>query len=227
MSTATSPKRNWSDLRARVISAIVMAVVGFSLVYSGFFGTALLVFVGAIAMVWEWSRMTTSASTGEKISGYAVIILASLGFLWLRSDPEFGFLTAIWLVLVVVAADVGAYFAGRFLGGPKLAPSISPNKTISGALGGLSLSLIVGCAVAVISGAGTLWIIAVVSLFTAIASQIGDLAESSAKRRHGIKDSSNILPGHGGALDRFDGLLAAILFVAVLTLLARSSVFAW
>lgn len=227
MSTATSPKRNWSDLRARVISAIVMAVVGFSLVYSGFFGTALLVFVGAIAMVWEWSRMTASASTGEKITGYAVIILASLGFLWLRNDPEFGFLTAIWLVLVVVAADVGAYFAGRFLGGPKLAPSISPNKTISGALGGLSLSLIVGCAVAVISGAGTLWIIAVVSLVTAIASQIGDLAESSAKRRHGIKDSSNILPGHGGALDRFDGLLAAILFIAVLTLLARSSVFAW
>jgi len=227
MTTETPPKRNWSDLRARVISAVVMAVVGFSLVYSGVYGTGLLVFVGACAMIWEWSRMTASAQIGEKIIGYAVIILASLGFLWLRNDPAFGFLTAIWLVLVVIAADVGAYFAGRFLGGPKLAPSISPNKTISGALGGLLLAVIVGGLVSGISGSGSLIIVALISLVTAIASQIGDLVESAAKRRHGVKDSSNILPGHGGALDRFDGLLAAILFVAALVILSGSSVFAW
>ena len=227
MDTATTPERNWSDLRARVLSAIVMAVVGLSLVYSGFYGTALLVLVGACVMSWEWSGMTVSATLGEKIIGYVVIVLASLGLLWLRSDPEFGFLTAIWLVLVVVAADVGAYFAGRFIGGPKLAPTISPNKTISGAVGGLFLALVVGCVVSISSGSGNLLIIAVVSLATAIASQIGDLIESSAKRRYGVKDSSNILPGHGGALDRFDGLLAAILYVVVMTALKGSSVFAW
>lgn len=227
MSTATPSKRNWSDLRVRVLSAIVMALVGFSLVYSGFYGTALLVLVGVCAMIWEWSRMAVSASLIEKLIGYAIIVSASLGFLWLRSDPVFGFLTAIWLVLVVVAADAGAYFAGRFFGGPKLAPSISPNKTTSGAVGGLVLAVIVGCFVSVIGGVGTLWIIACISLATAIASQLGDLAESSAKRRHGVKDSSNILPGHGGALDRFDGLLAAILFVALLVAFSGMSVFAW
>ncbi len=227
MSTQAPSKRNWSDLQARVISAIVMGVVGFSLVYSGIYGTALLVAVGACAMIWEWSRMTASAGIGEKIAGYAVIVFASLGFLWLRSDPAFGFLTAIWLVLVVIAADVGAYFAGRFIGGPKLAPTISPNKTISGAIGGLVLAVLVGCVVSLVSGAGSLWVIAALSLATAVASQIGDLVESSAKRRHGVKDSSNILPGHGGALDRFDGLLAAILYVAVLVALFGSSVFVW
>jgi len=227
MSTTEAPKRNWSDLRARVISAIVMAIVGFSLVFSGFYGTALLAFVGACAMIWEWSRMTASAGYGEKIAGFAVIILASLGFLWLRSDPDFGLLTALWLVLVVVAADVGAYFAGRFLGGPKLAPKISPNKTISGAVGGLLLAVTVGCLVSIAGDAGRLWVVALVSLLTAMASQVGDLAESSAKRRHGVKDSSNILPGHGGALDRFDGLLAAILLVALLVLMSGTSVFAW
>ena len=223
----SAPKRNWTDLRARILSGIAMAVVGFLLVYSGTYGTALLVLVGACAMVWEWSRMTASAEIGEKALGYAIIVLASLGFLWLRSDPSFGFLTAIWLVLVVVAADVGAYFSGRYFGGPKLAPSISPNKTISGAVGGLLLALIVGCLVVAFSGAGRLWVVALISLVTALASQIGDLAESFAKRRHGVKDSSNILPGHGGALDRFDGLLAAILYVTILSVVSGSSIFEW
>jgi len=223
----SKPKQNWTDLRARILSAIVMAVVGFSLVYSGTYGTAVLVLVGACAMIWEWSRMTASAAIGEKALGYAIIVLASLGFFWLRSDPSFGFLTAIWLVLVVVAADVGAYFSGRYFGGAKLAPSISPNKTISGAVGGLLLAVVIGCLVSAISGSGRLGVVALISLVTAVASQIGDLAESFAKRRHGVKDSSNILPGHGGALDRFDGLLAATLYVAVLSIVSGSSIFEW
>ena len=136
--------------------------------------------------------MTASATHGEKFVGYFIVVLACLGFLWLRSDVALGLITVIWLILVVVAADVGAYFAGRFIGGPKLAPSISPNKTISGAVGGLLLAVIVGCFVSLVGGAGDLLIIGVLSLATAIASQIGDLIESSAKRMYGVKDSSNI-----------------------------------
>jgi phosphatidate cytidylyltransferase len=108
-----------------------------------------------------------------------------------------------------------------------LAPKISPNKTVSGALGGIALAIAVGVAVAVIGGAGTVWIIAVLSLLIAMISQVGDLTESSAKRRYGVKDTSNILPGHGGVLDRFDGLIAATIFVALLELVAGSSVFTW
>jgi len=189
------------------------------------------VIVGACVMAWEWWRMTASGKVAvgitEKLLGYAVIAVASLGFIWLRSDPGFGLLTVVWLVLVVIAADVGAYFAGRFIGGPKLAPSISPNKTISGAIGGLLLAVILGGLIAGVTDTGTVWKVALASLVTALASQIGDLIESSAKRRHGVKDSSNILPGHGGALDRFDGLLAAIVFVGALTLITGVSVFAW
>ena len=230
--SATPPhERNWSDLRARIISAVVMAVLCFSLVYSGVYGTAVLAFVGSCIMLWEWSRMTTKGQTRgsflEIACGSLIIVAACIAFLWLRGDVGFGLLTTIWLPFTVIAADVGAYFSGRAFGVPKLAPKISPNKTVSGALGGIALAIAVGVAVAVIGGAGTVWIIAVLSLLIAMISQVGDLTESSAKRRYGVKDTSNILPGHGGMLDRFDGLIAATIFVALLELVAGSSVFTW
>jgi len=159
--------------------------------------------------------------------GLIAIAIAGVCFVWLRTDFDYGLHIALWLPLTVIAADVGAYFAGRFIGGPKLAPKISPNKTISGAIGGQAASVAVGTGYALYFGLGTLAIIVVVSFVTAVVSQIGDLAESAAKRRYGVKDSSSLIPGHGGLLDRFDGLIAAILAMALATLIAGSTIFAW
>lgn len=159
--------------------------------------------------------------------GLMAIAFAGIGFVWLRTDFTYGLHIALWLLLTVIAADVGAYFAGRFVGGPKLAPKISPNKTISGALGGQALAVAMGTGYSVVVGVGHFTLIAVASLATAIVSQIGDLIESAAKRSHGIKDASSLIPGHGGLLDRFDGLIAATLCMAAVTALAGSTIFAW
>jgi len=156
-----------------------------------------------------------------------ILAFAGVSFVWLRTDFIYGLHIALWLPLTVIAADVGAYFAGRFIGGPKLAPRISPNKTISGAVGGQVAAVIVGTAYAAIAGVGSIPLIALVSFLVAIVSQAGDLTESAAKRRYGVKDSSSLIPGHGGLLDRFDGLIAAVLFMGLITAVAGKTIFAW
>ena len=159
--------------------------------------------------------------------GLLAVAIAGVCFVWLRTDFTYGLHIALWLPFTVIAADVGAYFAGRFIGGPKLAPKISPNKTISGAIGGQVAAVVVGTGYALYFGVGTLTVIVLASLVTAIVSQIGDLTESAAKRSYGVKDASALIPGHGGLLDRFDGLIAAILAMALATLIAGSTIFAW
>lgn len=123
----------------------------------------------------------------------------------LRSD--FGIGWTLWLLVVVVASDVGGYFAGKMIGGPKILPRISPKKTWSGTVGGWVLAALVGT-VAYTAGLGGVGIV-LLSVLVAVAAQIGDLLESSMKRRAGIKDSSNLIPGHGGLWDRFDGTIGA------------------
>ena len=120
----------------------------------------------------------------------------------------------LWLFAVVWATDIGAYAAGRTIGGPKLAPAISPNKTWSGLAGGVALAAAVGAIAAWIQGAVDVVLLAAVSGVLAVVAQGGDLLESRLKRRVGAKDSSNLIPGHGGFLDRFDGILAAALVVS-------------
>jgi phosphatidate cytidylyltransferase len=137
--------------------------------------------------------------------GGAAIALPSLAVLWLAG--ELGRLGLLWLFLTVWATDSGAYLAGRTFGGPRLAPALSPNKTWAGLLGGLAAASLVGFLCARLGGASTDLVPASVGL--AIAAQLGDLAESAAKRRFGVKDSSRLIPGHGGLLDRLDGMLGA------------------
>lgn len=139
----------------------------------------------------------------------AMIMLASYGLVAFREG--YGMLWLLWLVLVVVITDIAGYFAGRILGGPKFWPAISPKKTWSGTVAGWFSAALVGLVFLKISTAGIdlLWISAVL----AFASQMGDIAESAIKRRAGVKDSSNLIPGHGGLMDRFDGLLGAALFM--------------
>lgn len=147
----------------------------------------------------------------------AVILLAGFGLIFHRDS--FGFVWMLWLVVLVVVTDILGYFAGRILGGPKFWPRISPKKTWSGTVAGWVGAALVGWAFMAQTGAGAglVWF----SVALSFASQMGDIAQSAIKRRVGVKDSSNLLPGHGGVYDRFDGLVgAAFLLVIVESLTA-------
>ncbi|NOX41724.1 MAG: phosphatidate cytidylyltransferase, partial [Alphaproteobacteria bacterium] len=137
----------------------------------------------------------------------STISFAVINLFWLRQGA--GLDWTIWLILVVVAADIGGYCFGRVIGGAKILPKISPKKTWSGTLGGLLLAAFVGYGFAFLLGnvAGMV----VLSIIVAAASQAGDIVESAVKRHTKIKDSSNLIPGHGGFLDRFDALIGASL----------------
>ncbi|TPN88127.1 phosphatidate cytidylyltransferase [Mesorhizobium sp. CU2] len=142
-------------------------------------------------------------------SGLAYAALSGFSLAYLRDDSHSGLVAILFLFAVVWATDIAAYFVGRAVGGPKLAPSISPGKTQSGALGGAVGGVVAGLLLAFAAGAGNLLLLGFVALALSIVSQIGDLFESWVKRRHGAKDSSNLIPGHGGVMDRVDGLVAA------------------
>lgn len=152
------------------------------------------------------------------IPGLVYIALAMCYLTVLRDSAVHGFPTVVWLILVVIAADVGAYFVGRRVGGPRLWPRVSPGKTWSGALGGVGAAVLVGLGFALLTDRGP-GIIALHSLGIAIASQLGDLLESAVKRRFHVKDASSLIPGHGGVLDRLDGLMGGLWFYAVPALL--------
>lgn len=137
--------------------------------------------------------------------------LAGWGLVTFRSD--YGFTWLVWLILVVVATDVAGYFAGRLIGGPKFWPRVSPKKTWSGTVGGWVMAVAVGLAFVPAGGLSILPL----SVLLSIASQWGDIAESALKRRMGVKDSSQLIPGHGGLFDRFDALLGASLFMLLFT----------
>ncbi|MCK0208429.1 phosphatidate cytidylyltransferase [Starkeya koreensis] len=127
----------------------------------------------------------------------------------LREDGELGLVAVIWLFAVVWSTDIAAYFCGRLIGGPKLWPRVSPNKTWSGAIGGTLVATLAGMATLHLAGVHTAILAAPVGLLASVASQAGDLFESSMKRHFGVKDSSHLIPGHGGFMDRLDGFVAA------------------
>ncbi|MVA97890.1 phosphatidate cytidylyltransferase [Nitratireductor sp. CAU 1489] len=143
--------------------------------------------------------------------GIAYAVLPVIAASAIRGDAPAGLVAVLFLFAVVWATDIFAYFVGRLAGGPKLAPAISPGKTWSGAVGGVLFAVVAGLAVATVSGLriGGLLIVSIV-LLSAV-SQIGDLFESWLKRHFGAKDSSNLIPGHGGVMDRVDGLVAAVI----------------
>jgi phosphatidate cytidylyltransferase len=150
--------------------------------------------------------------------GVLYVGLPCLAVLWLLEDPKAGFVTLIWLMAVTWATDTGGYVAGRLIGGPKLAPRISPNKTWAGLAGGIVGALAVGLVVALWFGQGNVGAILLISGVLAIVGQGGDLFESWVKRHFGVKDASSLIPGHGGVLDRVDGLVAVSLAVAIFEL---------
>ena len=201
-------------LGLRVLSGLVLAAAALAFAYAGGVGFNLLVLAAAGLMAFEWRRLCGGAPSWLAI-GLVYIAAPCIALVWLRAEPH-GRETIIWLLAVVWATDIGSYFAGRRLGGPKLAPRISPGKTWSGLAGGVVCAAAVGLVAAALPGVAHPWRLAVTSALLALVAQGGDLWESMVKRRFHAKDSGALIPGHGGVLDRLDGLMAAAVVTAAL-----------
>lgn len=203
------------------------------------FAMGALTIVGG-AVLWDLDRMVSAliltglgvlavaalASSSRRVWCIAGIVCAAAVLyapLVLRRDPAYGLTAILFMFAVVWSTDIVAYFVGRALGGPKLAPNISPNKTWSGAVGGLVGGVAGGTAVAMLTGMVNIVAIGAVAVLLSVAAQIGDLAESAMKRRFNVKDASDLIPGHGGLMDRLDGFFAAAV-VAVSIGLVRGGV---
>lgn len=167
---------------------------------------AVLLFTGALYV----STRRLGGSHRRLVAfGIPYLALGSFALLWLRAVPEAGLALLLYLLFVVWASDIGAYGAGRAIGGPKLAPRISPKKTWAGLIGGAVCAAGIGYAVALAFGARLPGLAAAMGGVLAVVGQAGDLFESAIKRRYNVKDSSHLIPGHGGLLDRIDALVAA------------------
>lgn len=210
----------------RIISALVLApVVLAAIFYGGIFFHILIGAMGLI-LVSEWFNMVGRRPAWLSLG--VVYVVLSVWALWqLRIDPQWGAMTVFWLVGVVWGADTGGYLFGMNLGGPKLAPAISPKKTWSGFLGGTLLGASAGWGVVAYHRPEAALKLAAFSAAMAVISQIGDLFESWIKRRYGVKDSGTIIPGHGGLFDRVDGLVAVAIALALINILLQGNVLVW
>lgn len=191
------------------------------------FGVAALAASAALtanlAIEWALAAAALGALAAGAAAGRGKGVWAASGVLYacalvmattlLRDSIFRGFESIVWLFAVVWTTDVMAYFGGRMIGGPKLWPRVSPSKTWSGFITGVSCGAVAGLAVAPVGS--TIPYVAALSLVAAMVSQGGDLLESSIKRRFGVKDSGHFIPGHGGVMDRLDGFLAAAVFAAL------------
>jgi len=244
-----------SDFTTRLASGLVMVALAAAALLAGPAAFNALVFVLALLLSWEWSRLVHGRSadtvSAVHIGATALAVgLAGLGFvglgllalpigaivatllslgrhsffaalgvfyaalpavilIWLRSDPTYGLRAAVYVILLVIAADTGAFFAGRGLAGPKLWPSVSPNKTWAGLLGGILAGGLAGALLAFAVPGGSALRLGATAAVLAFLAQMGDLMESAIKRRFGAKDTSALIPGHGGVMDRVDGLVIA------------------
>ena len=203
----------------RFLSTIVLAPMALAAIWYGWpYFDAMVCLAGFIAVI-EWYRVsegggkigiTPLGRVVWPIAGFFYIAVACLGLLILRADAVHGRGLVVAFFAVIWATDIGAYLVGRTVGGPKLAPSISPKKTWSGAVGGAICGVFVGYLVGTFSDLPySDWTIVGGGLAISIVSQFGDLIESWWKRRFSVKDSGNLIPGHGGILDRIDGVLLA------------------
>lgn len=210
--------------RGVLVAATEVAGVGTAILGAPMLALGVVLAGGVARVAWPGPERNASLWAGI---GTLWIGAACVGLLWLAADPAAGRATILWLFAVVWATDSAAYLVGRWAGGPRLAPRWSPKKTWSGALGGLAAAGLVGAITAKILGfsmpSPVLWL----SMGLSVAVQAGDLAESAAKRRFGVKDTSGLIPGHGGLLDRLDGMLAAFVVAALMTLARGASPVMW
>jgi phosphatidate cytidylyltransferase len=213
-----------NELVVRTLTGLILIAAALLAAVHG--GNLLAVFVAAIAtlMFYEWTRIVRGWGAGWYVSGFVYALLPALALLWIRErtppdlpSDERGLSLLVWVFIVTWSTDIGAYFTGRNFGKRKLAPAISPNKTVEGLFGGIVAATLLGGAWVLATGLGTPLL--ALAPVLAVAAQGGDLFESRMKRRAGVKDSGTWLPGHGGALDRLDGLVPVAVLAAAAQLL--------
>ena len=202
-----------NELLVRTLTGLILIAAALLAAVQGGYAFAVLAAAVATLMFYEWTRLARGWGVVWYLSGFFYALLPALALLWLRERTGLDLL--IWAFIVTWSTDIGAYFAGRTFGRRKLAPSISPGKTVEGLWGGVATATIFGGAWVLGTGLGQPLLV-LAPLF-ALAAQGGDLFESWMKRKAGVKDSGHWLPGHGGVLDRLDGLVP----VAVLTALVQ------
>jgi phosphatidate cytidylyltransferase len=168
-----------------------------------------VILAGTWMAFWAHKRTHLSSDPWWSAAGVYYAGFPAIALIAIRQDPIYGFHAILFLFLVVWSADTGAFFTGRFLGGPKLAPAISPNKTWSGLIGGALAAGAAGVVFALWLGHTSVPILGGISVVLALISQGGDLGESFIKRFFGVKNTSGLIPGHGGVLDRLDGFVFA------------------
>lgn len=264
MTEGVVPSAKSSDLRTRVVSAVILAPLVLALVWFGGWPFDLLIGAATVAMAVELAPLLPGDARRERVMlaifglaavglatlsmpltallagvaglalslairlwrseplwgallGYPYLVLPTVALVWLRADPALGRQAIFWLLGTVWAIDTFAYFAGRSIGGPKIWPRLSPKKTWAGLCGGMAGSAIVGIVTALSLGLGSPAALALIGIVAAVIEQAGDFGESALKRRAGVKDSGKLIPGHGGILDRVDGLVAVAVAAAALS----------
>jgi phosphatidate cytidylyltransferase len=198
------------EMRVVAVGALALAAAGLCLA-AGRIDTAFIILsIGLLA-----AAAIAQARRGWIAGGFLYAALAQAASVLVRLDSSNGFVALVFVLLIVWVTDIGGYFAGRGIGGPKLWPRVSPKKTWAGAVGGFVASLVVAAGFVAGGFGKAAWLLPLGATLS-IVSQLGDLFESAVKRRFGVKDSSHIIPGHGGLLDRLDGFVAAIVLAAIL-----------
>jgi phosphatidate cytidylyltransferase len=205
------------DARVVAVGVIMLVVEGAGLAF-GRIGVSLGVVVLGVVVV----AFLSSARRGWVALGLCYASAALVASVLVRLDENFGFAALMLVLLVVWATDIGGYFAGRAWGGPKLWPRVSPKKTWAGAIGGFIASLGVAAGFAALGVGKTIPLVLLAAALSSV-SQLGDLFESAVKRAFGVKDSSHIIPGHGGLLDRLDGFVFAVVFAALIGVLRHGA----
>lgn len=215
---ASVVRGRWQDPTFLVhVLAVAAAVVLGALNMAGL---ALVVLaIGALAIVGlEFGNRSRLSAAGVLYAG-----LPAVGLLWFRGDDPHGFAAVMFLFLAIWSTDIGAYIAGRAIGGPKLWPAVSPKKTWSGLIGGVLSGGLAGMLCAIYLADAPAGTTALTAILLALISQGGDMAESALKRRFDIKDSSALIPGHGGFMDRVDGLIAAVVAAALFAIAVNAA----
>jgi len=223
------PASRWRDLQRRAVAALVLAPLALAAVWLGGLTFGVMSAALGFGLSYEWMRLSKSrAGVPVLVIGIAWIWLCFIAIIALRADPVAGRANVMFVLLVVWASDVGAYLAGRMIGGPRLAPRISPGKTWAGAAGGLVAAVAIGVIVARLTAEpADFGRAAAVAAALSVIGQAGDLTESALKRHFGVKDSGRLIPGHGGLLDRLDAALAAVPAAALLANLIGPGVVLW
>lgn len=204
--SVTCPVRS---LPVMVTGAVALALAAAFLADARVEAALAVLAIGLVAV-----SLRTSQARLWVVAGYLYAALAQLASVVVRFDPAQGLAALILVLLVVWATDIGGYFAGRGIGGPRLWPRVSPKKTWAGSIGGFVASLLVATGFTLLGYGKALPLLGLAAALS-IAAQLGDLLESAVKRRFGVKDSSHIIPGHGGLMDRLDGFVAAIVLAAI------------